>query len=410
MRHLSRIAIALSLIAVPTLLLAYFVRPSELLMAQSLIGKPMDFAFQMHGSYEGTSAALWTEGSTQGKDLESLELQMKVVVKGETKDGNAKANIQVRMKDQMLYFMLESLEATGVDELNDVSGIIRSRRWYSLSLGDLARRQETATGLDEERTKKIVAQILDALLQMNRTNQDDSSIYSMKIKHNAAVALKGLIERLHEQYPDVIARETFTNREVGDMRRILSNMYIHIKVITDGMDQPRAMKTYFTLNHEGASVVLQGWSAMRSIPVLIDVPINPQPLDDELGLPQPDSFEEDAAEPPAEDSSGSSNDAVRRESAGTILNAVHQYAIDHHGSLPGNISRIKGHICAMTGRRCREFVDLGALIGPYLESIPPDPMEQSVLGTGYWIWRNTDGTITVESRHAEGPDEISVTR
>lgn len=108
---------------------------------------------------------------------------------------------------------------------------------------------------------------------------------------------------------------------------------------------------------------------------------------------------------------GSTRDAKRRADVNTILNAVYQYAIDHQGSLPPSI--IVGRpseICILTTTDCDE-VDLRALSGTYLVSIPLDPrVPASGTGTEYFIQRDVNGRLTISAPQAEGNESIQVTR
>ncbi len=112
------------------------------------------------------------------------------------------------------------------------------------------------------------------------------------------------------------------------------------------------------------------------------------------------------------------NDTQRRSDVQTILNAVHQYSIDHRGQLPGDIPE---------GEANANYVGSGAvdlhedLVPTYIAEMPYDPTyEDETLGearyeseteyfTGYEIFQE-DGRVTVSAPGAELEEEISVTR
>ena len=85
---------------------------------------------------------------------------------------------------------------------------------------------------------------------------------------------------------------------------------------------------------------------------------------------------------------GDARDAQRRSDVNTILNAVYQYSIDFDGTLPGDIpTGTAKPIClgTVTGTDCTTTavgVDLSALLGDYVVSIPADPQNTSATVTG----------------------------
>ncbi len=105
---------------------------------------------------------------------------------------------------------------------------------------------------------------------------------------------------------------------------------------------------------------------------------------------------------------GDARNAQRRSDVNTILNAVYQYAIDNNGTIPTGITTTADEVCR-TGGTTTGCVNLSALTGSYLVSLPNDPQATSS-DTGYSVVRDTNGRITVVAPLAENSDTISVTR
>lgn len=105
------------------------------------------------------------------------------------------------------------------------------------------------------------------------------------------------------------------------------------------------------------------------------------------------------------------NNAQRRADVNTILNAVHQYAIDNSGSLPAAITTVQTEVCA-TGGTCTGLIDLSVLTASetYIASLPNDPTGSSANGAGYEILKTANDRITVVATDAELSETISVTR
>ena len=107
--------------------------------------------------------------------------------------------------------------------------------------------------------------------------------------------------------------------------------------------------------------------------------------------------------------------AQRRSDINTILNAVYQYAIDHNGSFPGDLTSTLTEICqSPTIFDCTGKIDLSALVlnEKYLTRIPNDPVAfcTNAVGTCYQILQSANDRITVTAPWGELGATISVTR
>lgn len=113
------------------------------------------------------------------------------------------------------------------------------------------------------------------------------------------------------------------------------------------------------------------------------------------------------------------NNAQRSSNVNSILNAIHQYAIDNKGTLPSNITTTATEICiggtATTTCTSSSLIPLNELIWgeTYLVSIPLDPGCTSACATngiGYTVMKSANGRVTVAAPDAEIGETISVTR
>lgn len=123
---------------------------------------------------------------------------------------------------------------------------------------------------------------------------------------------------------------------------------------------------------------------------------------------------------------GQARDAQRWNDVNAVLNATHQFAVDHNGAYPTAIDaddttvQLLGTSAAACGgvtctgqtlpaANC--YVDLSAdFVDDYIPAVPFDPQDISGTDTRYYIDENqTTGRITVGSCDAE-QSTISVTR
>ncbi len=106
--------------------------------------------------------------------------------------------------------------------------------------------------------------------------------------------------------------------------------------------------------------------------------------------------------------------AQRWSNVNTILNGIHQYAVDNTGTLPSTITTTATEMCK-TGGTCTGLIDLAVLttLEKYLVSMPIDPSCPTgcnANGVGYTVIKSANGRITVAAPQAELSVAISVTR
>ncbi|MEK7590922.1 MAG: prepilin-type N-terminal cleavage/methylation domain-containing protein [Patescibacteria group bacterium] len=104
---------------------------------------------------------------------------------------------------------------------------------------------------------------------------------------------------------------------------------------------------------------------------------------------------------------GDARNAERQVEVQTILNAVHQYAVEEN-RLPPSILSTEKEICG-TGAVCTGGIDLSVLMPNYLVAIPGDPQATGT-GTLYTIFRTAAGRVTVSAPQAEQGQAISISR
>jgi prepilin-type N-terminal cleavage/methylation domain-containing protein len=116
---------------------------------------------------------------------------------------------------------------------------------------------------------------------------------------------------------------------------------------------------------------------------------------------------------------GDGRNARRMSDVNTILNAVHQYVLDNHGTFPNKIRQNNScsgfplnEICQSGAADCTNLTDMTVLTDnqKYLTAIPIDPSISTGNNTGYFIDISTNNRVTVCAPSAENGATISVTR
>jgi len=117
-------------------------------------------------------------------------------------------------------------------------------------------------------------------------------------------------------------------------------------------------------------------------------------------------------------------DAQRWSDTNAVLNAIHQYAVDHKGDVPSEIDSLDTLQILGTGTgcltSCAKKTSLAAclnlydkLVGDqqtYLTAIPQDPSFGSAADTEYYVNKDANGRIEVGACQPEIETSISVTR
>ncbi|HWZ65933.1 MAG TPA: prepilin-type N-terminal cleavage/methylation domain-containing protein [Patescibacteria group bacterium] len=113
----------------------------------------------------------------------------------------------------------------------------------------------------------------------------------------------------------------------------------------------------------------------------------------------------------------------RRTAINTIIDGIHQYALDNNGVLPTVGTRLGAvalsatptEVCSTTATSCAGLVDLAILTASdkYIVAIPKDPQcpaECSANGTGYFIAKDINNRLIVSAPNAENGKTISVNK
>ncbi|TSC58733.1 MAG: Uncharacterized protein Greene041619_443, partial [Candidatus Peregrinibacteria bacterium Greene0416_19] len=109
---------------------------------------------------------------------------------------------------------------------------------------------------------------------------------------------------------------------------------------------------------------------------------------------------------------GAARDVQRLSDVNAIINAVHQYALDHDGKPPPAVPvGVSKEICVTGAVSCVSGVDLSAVVGAYIVNIPVDPsVPKTGTGSRYFIMEAANGLLTVSAPHAEQQAEIKAVR
>ena len=108
----------------------------------------------------------------------------------------------------------------------------------------------------------------------------------------------------------------------------------------------------------------------------------------------------------------STNNAQRHSDVTTIINAIHQFAIDNTGIIPSTILSGSTEICKTDATSCTGLIDLSVLTFEerYVLELPTDPTSASANGTGYFVFRTAFDRVFVTAPFAQLSETIEVGR
>ncbi len=267
---------ALLTLAVPAIALAAYAAPSDLLLALKFHNQPMDIAYEAHVTHAPEMyASVWLKGSAQSTTPETAKADMKLtfdLVMPEAKT-TVRAKMQMRVVDGMFYVYLESVDGVTDHELATLTGKIAGKNWFSVPLNDV----QNLHGMgDEAKMRDMAVVAIDALLMMEKTG----NTYSLKLRPDGAEflasALNDMAARSNGEIPEMTESDTM------DLRALLAQTNLHIKVQTNAADLPASVKYYVSTAQEGVEFVLQGTATVRSAPLVVEVPRGAQDLQEAL--------------------------------------------------------------------------------------------------------------------------------
>lgn len=107
------------------------------------------------------------------------------------------------------------------------------------------------------------------------------------------------------------------------------------------------------------------------------------------------------------------NNSERAADVKTILDAIHEYAIDNRGALPTGITST----ATVMGSAATEIDICSDLVPTYIAEMPVDPTASgaaytdcTTYNTGYTVAADSAGRVTIAAPTAELSQTISVTR
>lgn len=105
-----------------------------------------------------------------------------------------------------------------------------------------------------------------------------------------------------------------------------------------------------------------------------------------------------------------SRNAQRNSDVTTLLNAIHQEAIDNNGTVNATITATCPATQAIDNAAGGAGADLSVLAPTYVSSLPLDPQTAAGADTGYTVCTDASSRVTVAAPGAELAATISVTR
>lgn len=391
-----RLAFALSLLCAPALALAVFTRPSDLLLTDRVETRPSDISMEMHARMKDMNASLWMRGVSEGSDIETAKGSFRVTVDIAQDSQTVRAKAQIRVVDRTLYAKLESLTSDSMIFYSEAARQYANGDWYSLRLDDV----EQSHGIEDGEVKEIVRQMVDALFTLERSVSGKDSVYSLKLRKDGASALRGLLDKLGEEHVE-LAGNPVSGKDLAELRKIFAKTNVHVKVTADTNDLPKSVKFYAAYEDKEFGGALSGLSTFRATSPEVRAPAKAIPLEGGMGQDW-----SDAGGSSSDDVS--TRDAQRRSDVNTLLNAVYQYAIDHEGKLPVGIPYGTGKPICRSKMSC-SGVNLDVLLESYLVEVPVDPDASDRKTSGYTIFQDRTGRVTVSAPLAD-TEAISITR
>ena len=126
--------------------------------------------------------------------------------------------------------------------------------------------------------KDILIQVVDTVLSLERMNDPEGTLYSIRLKRNAATELQKLMEILPKKYPELKMKK-ISNKERAQIRKVLSKLNLHIKVLAGTNDEPKSVQYYLSFHMPKMEAVALGSVSLRSLPIRVNIPDHVKPFE-----------------------------------------------------------------------------------------------------------------------------------
>ncbi len=284
MRRRTFTSLILTACALPVAALAYFTTPSSLLEALWMNGRPMDIAHEAHIFTKDLSMSGWLRGGVEGKDLAGAKSDLRLTVDVATDEGTLRIKTQMRLLNSTLYVMIDSIQGPDAEILG---GYVDPKQWYGIPLEEQKDTYVEQSGVSEEDMKKLLWDVVDAMLALKRTAEGEGSLYLLSLKRNAWKDIQSVVKEFAAEHPD--APFTPSNRDLTELRKYLRTLRLSSKIWTDATDAPTGTKFYVSASDKTFHAVVQGTSTVRTTPITVAVPTNVKSIEDIIDSSSPEA-------------------------------------------------------------------------------------------------------------------------
>ncbi len=244
-RLLASLTVAGTLLA-PQLSLAAFQTPSDFFDALSHDTRAHTATSEVHVTAKDMSMSVWTSGATQGTEIGTMQGDMKATIHVQMPDHTVKAKVQMKIVDETMYFLIESLDAGNDPALAAAMGQVELNQWYTVSLKNDA---SMPTADEIETSRQQVLQMVDQMLTLQASAANGGTQYTL-----------GLSRQFRRQMAPLLRNFA---KEMGKSTglRIAGTpvLNVSIKADADSNDLLRTMKYYASMAAgKQLSFVMQG--------------------------------------------------------------------------------------------------------------------------------------------------------
>ncbi len=217
-------------LALPTLALAAFEHPSDIVRSLQTATRPMDISYEIHGEMPDAPAymTMWLKGTGKNNllhlDRPDADVRMTLdIVAPKTK---VRMKAQIRAKDGDTFLHIDKVEGTYDDELVKIAAQLEGPKWFKFP--SLAASM-AEIGTHEEVARQMMLDLVDAVLVLDKQGPN---YYELTLTKD----MSGLIALAQKWQPE--ADPTYV---VADAKSILENSSLSITVEASG-DEARIVR------------------------------------------------------------------------------------------------------------------------------------------------------------------------
>lgn len=287
MRRLTALSLSISLLT-PTLALAAFTSPSDVLRAIQNDASPHAYSMEVHGGAEGTYISMWAKGQYQGASiLDATSAGTMTIDLAQPAEGvDARVRVRYMIADATLYLLLDDVRVSGANAAATLDASLQGKQWVRFDseemFGGMPPEEAMAVfGMGMGNMESLAQEFFNGMFAMTQRGLGADTEYTLTLRPDAADALMRLMAvHFSGVSPDDrvalrdALREMRNDPSMAELRSLLSKLNLRYVARLSKVNRLLRSTLSGDVTIEGVSVRFKGENTALASPVKVSVPTN----------------------------------------------------------------------------------------------------------------------------------------